>query len=100
MIYRKFLNTDISSSVIGIGTHQFAGEWGKTFTESEVSEILSSALDMGINIIDTAPCYGDHLSEKLIGNSIKNKRNKWIICSKFGQKYNPKMNLFDFQIKA
>jgi aryl-alcohol dehydrogenase-like predicted oxidoreductase len=45
-------------SVIGLGTYQFGGRWGKAFTKKEASEIIATAKDHGINLLDTAPCYG------------------------------------------
>ena len=87
MKYRILGSTDLEVSVIGLGTWQFGGEWGKDFTGKEVDEIIQSSKDSGINFIDTAECYGDHLSESLIGNAIKSERNKWIIATKFGHHY-------------
>lgn len=87
MKYRKLGKTNMRVSVIGIGTWQFGGEWGKNFEQEEVDAMLSTASDMGINLIDTAACYGDHLSEKLIGTAIQDNRDKWIIATKFGHKF-------------
>lgn len=89
MMYKKLGATDLNVSMIGLGTWQFSGEWGKKFTEGEVSQILSAAESVGINLIDTAECYGDHLSEHLIGLFLKrNKnRNNWILATKFGHTY-------------
>ena len=87
MKYRRLGKTDLNVSVIGVGTWQFGGEWGKEFTQDEVNQILSRAHELGINLIDTAECYGDHTSERLIGGAIKNQRDKWIIASKFGHRF-------------
>ena len=87
MKYRRLGSTDLDISVIGLGTWQFGGEWGKDFTSKEVKEIISAAKDSGINFIDTAECYGDHLSESLIGDAIKSEREKWYIATKFGHHY-------------
>jgi len=87
MKYRTLGSTGLEVSVIGLGTWQFGGEWGKDFTQAEVGAIIGTAKDVGINLIDTAECYGDHLSESLIGNSIKNSRDKWIVATKFGHHY-------------
>jgi aryl-alcohol dehydrogenase-like predicted oxidoreductase len=38
-------------------------------------------------LIDTAECYGDHLSETLIGSAIHRNRDRWIIATKFGHRY-------------
>jgi aryl-alcohol dehydrogenase-like predicted oxidoreductase len=82
--------TDIRVSVIGIGTWQLGGEWGKIFEQAEVDAMLEKAVELGINLIDTAECYGDHLSEQLIGKAIKGQRDKWIIATKFGHRFKPK----------
>lgn len=87
MKYRILGSTGLEVSVVGVGTWQFGGEWGVDFTQSEVDAILGTARDVGINLIDTAECYGDHLSETFIGNSIKNERDKWIVATKFGHHY-------------
>lgn len=87
MKYRKLGKTNLRVSVIGIGTDQFYGEWGKQFSQSEVKKILDKAKSCGINFIDTAECYGNHLSESLIGDAIRENRKDWIIATKFGHKY-------------
>lgn len=87
MKYRILGKTNLQISVIGVGTWQFGGEWGKDFTQQEATAILSRAMDLGINLLDTAECYGDHLSEALIGQAIKAQRKDWIIATKFGHKF-------------
>jgi len=84
MKYRRLGKTDLRVSVVGVGTWQLGGEWGKTFEQAEVDAMLAKAAELGVNLIDTAECYGDHLSEKLIGRAIKGQRDKWIIATKFG----------------
>jgi aryl-alcohol dehydrogenase-like predicted oxidoreductase len=87
MQYRTLGKTGLKVSVIGLGTWQFGGEWGKDFTQSEVDAMLRRAKDLGINLIDTAECYGDHLSESLIGKAVAAQRKDWIICTKFGHRF-------------
>ena len=89
MRYRRLGKTDIRVSVIGIGTWQLGGEWGKIFEQTEVDAMLAKAAELGVNLIDTAGCYGDHLSEKLIGQAIKDERDKWVIATKFGHRFKP-----------
>src|SRR3954468_295537 len=88
MQYRRLGNTDLIVSVIGIGTWQLGGEWGKQFSQDEVDPMFNRARELGINLIDSAECYGDHVSERLIGAAIERDRDKWIIATKFGHKYN------------
>ncbi len=84
LIFRPIFPNGPKVSVVGLGTHQFSGEWGKYFSFNEVNRIISSANNLGVNIIDTAPNYGNHLSEKLIGKSIGKNRKDWFIATKFG----------------
>lgn len=93
MKYRRLGKTGLKVSVIGLGTWQFGGEWGKVFTQEEVDQILARAKQLGINLIDTAECYGDHLSERLIGNFLRrDKREDWIIATKFGHRFKGHMD--------
>jgi aryl-alcohol dehydrogenase-like predicted oxidoreductase len=88
MKYRKLGSTSLDLSVIGVGTWQFGGEWGKDFTQQEVDAILTTAHEEGINLIDTAECYGDHLSERFIGDYLKrHNREDWVVATKFGHHF-------------
>jgi aryl-alcohol dehydrogenase-like predicted oxidoreductase len=87
MKYRRLGKTELVVSVVGFGAWQFGGEWGQQFTPTEVDRLLGRAKEVGINLIDTAECYGDHLSESLIGQTIQNDRDTWIVASKFGHKF-------------
>jgi aryl-alcohol dehydrogenase-like predicted oxidoreductase len=94
MKYRRLGKTELSVSVVGLGTWQLAGVWGKQFAQREVDEIVVRAGELGINFLDTAECYGpDHLSERLIGNAIAGDRDRWCIATKFG--HNPGNDLGD-----
>ncbi|MFO7958669.1 MAG: aldo/keto reductase [Candidatus Brocadiia bacterium] len=86
MKYRRLGSTDLQVSVVGVGTWQFGGSWGKDFTQDEVNAMLTRARELGINLLDTAACYGpNHLSEKLIGGFLEDEdREDWIIATKFG----------------
>jgi len=93
MLYRKLGATNLKVSVIGVGTWQFGGEWGQAFEQAEVDAVLDRAHERGINLIDTAECYGDHLSESLIGDYLSRRnRDDFVIATKFGHKFH---HLFD-----
>ena len=87
MKYRRLGSTEMNVSVVGIGTWQFGGEWGRDYEVPEVRDILGRARELGINLLDTAECYGDHLSERLIGEAIEGRRDAWFIATKFGHRY-------------
>ena len=95
MKYRRLGKTDLRVSVVGIGTWQLGGEWGKDFSQDEVDRMFDRCRDRGINLIDTAECYGDHLSERLIGNAIERDREKWVVATKFGHKFHGYMDRTD-----
>ncbi|WP_410771211.1 aldo/keto reductase [Fontibacillus sp. BL9] len=96
MKYRRLGKTELNVSVVGIGTWQFGGEWGLNFTQDEVDAILDKGQELGINLIDTAECYGDHLSESFIGNYIgRRKREDWIIATKFGHHFHERFTRTD-----
>src|ERR1700722_8961672 len=88
MRYRMLGETGLRVSVIGIGTWQFGGEWGREYSQAEADAILDEGAAAGINLIDTAECYGDHTSETLIGDYLKRRdRSRWIVATKFGHRF-------------
>lgn len=87
MHYRTLGSTGLKVSVVGVGTWQFGGEWGRTYTEDEAAELFDAARDCDINLIDTAECYGDHESERLIGAAIEHDRDRWVLATKVGHKF-------------
>jgi len=97
MRYRILGKTGLRVSVIGAGTWQFGGEWGVNFTQPQVDAILDAAADCGINLIDTAECYGpDHLSEKFVGDYLSRRdRSRWIVATKFGHHFKSFLNRDD-----
>src|SRR5213082_1892191 len=99
MQYRTLGKTGLRVSVSGMGTWQLGGEWGKTFTQDEATAMLAKARELGINLVDTAECYGDHVSESLIGGAIAGgaagRRDEWVIATKFGHTYHGHMQRTD-----
>ena len=87
MRYRRLGRTNLRVSVVGVGTWQLGGEWGKRFEPHDAADIFDAARDSGINLIDTAECYGDHTSERLIGQAIEPDRSQWVVCTKFGHRF-------------
>lgn len=88
MQYRILGATNLKLSVVGIGTWQLGGEWGRVYSQAETDAILDAGAESGINLIDTAECYGDHTSERLIGDYLaRHDRKHWIIATKFGHHF-------------
>jgi aryl-alcohol dehydrogenase-like predicted oxidoreductase len=77
-------------SVVGIGGNSFGTDFfGSRCDQREVTRIISAALDVGINLIDTAEEYsitsflGEGRSEELIGAALANRRDEVTIATKF-----------------
>jgi aryl-alcohol dehydrogenase-like predicted oxidoreductase len=75
----------VKLSAIGLGTWQFGSrEWGygSEYAEREAIEITQRALDLGINLIDTAEIYAFGRSEKIVGRAIAGRREQAFIATK------------------
>jgi len=95
MKYRILGMTGLKVSAMGVGTWQFGGEWGQAFTQAVVNEIIDKARQLEINLIDTAECYGNHLSESLVGTAIRSDRHSWVVATKFGHQFHANFNRSD-----
>jgi 1-deoxyxylulose-5-phosphate synthase len=80
MNYRKLGTSNLYVSPIGIGGNIF----GYICQEQETRLLLDFAREQKINFIDTADVYSAGESERLIGQSIKNQRDQWVIATKVG----------------
>ncbi|WP_064196506.1 MULTISPECIES: aldo/keto reductase [Emticicia] len=92
MQYRKLGKTGFEVSEISLGTWQVGGVWGDDFSHSNAEKILNSAVDSGINFIDTADVYGDGESEKAVGGFVKSRSERIFIATKCGRQLNPHIN--------
>ena len=83
MKYRTLGKTGLRVSAIGLGTMVHAGHFGP-MKDSESLSAIETALDLGVNFIDTSDAYGAGYSETLLGNALKGRRDKVIIATKGG----------------
>lgn len=84
MRYHKFGRTDLDLSILSHGTWQLGGdEWGP-FDQKEAIGAIRKSIEMGVNLIDTAPRYGVGRSEELVGEAIQGLRSKVNIATKCG----------------
>ena len=92
MNYRKLGKTGFEISEISLGTWQVGGKWGDDFNHKTADEILNTAVDSGINFIDTADVYGNGESEKAVGRFVKSRSEKIYVATKCGRQLNPHNN--------
>jgi aryl-alcohol dehydrogenase-like predicted oxidoreductase len=81
MNYRKLGNTGLEVSEIGFGAWAIGGSWGEQ-KESDSLAALETAIDKGVNFIDTAAGYGDGRSERIIGEFLKTRTETVHVCTK------------------
>ncbi len=89
---RPFGNTGINVSAVGLGTVKLGRNQGVKYPrefkipdDREAANLIALAKDLGINLIDTAPAYGN--SEERLGKLLKGQRDDWVICSKVGEEF-------------
>jgi aryl-alcohol dehydrogenase-like predicted oxidoreductase len=83
MKYRTLGKTGLRVSIVGLGTMVHAGHFGP-MKDSESLEAIETALELGVNFIDTSDAYGAGYGETLLGNAFKGKRDKIVIATKGG----------------
>ena len=87
MEYRKLGNTDIEISAVTFGAWAIGGwMWGGQDHNDAIAAIRA-AVDAGINSIDTAAIYGFGRSEELVAEAIAGRRDKLVILTKFGMRW-------------
>jgi len=86
---RHLAGTDISVSALGLGTVKIGRDQGVKYPtgftipdDAAVRNLLATAHDLGINLLDTAPAYGS--SETRLGQLL-GKRQDWVIVTKTGE---------------
>ena len=97
---RHLAGTDISVSALGLGTVKIGRDQGVKYPtgftipdDAAVRNLLATAHDLGINLLDTAPAYGS--SETRLGQLL-GKRQDWVIVTKTGEEFANGESHFDF----
>ena len=80
MELRRLGDSGLEVSVICLGTMMF----GDRTDAATAQRIIASALDAGVNFIDTADVYAKGASETIIGPAIAMHRRRWIVATKVG----------------
>ena len=92
MKYRILGKTNFNISELSLGTWQVGGKWGSPFDEANAEQIIHTAIDNGVNFIDTADVYDNRLSEKTVGKVVKSRSERIYVATKCGRFINPHTN--------
>lgn len=97
---RKLGTTNFSVNPVGLGCMGFSHAYGKAVEKDEAVKTIRAAYELGYNFFDTAECYtGKNLdgstsyNEELVGEALKDVRDKVVIATKFGVEHNPDRSL-------
>lgn len=86
-IKRQLLgDTHLDVSVIGFGTSKIASMSGGLSARA-ARRLLEEAFDLGINLFDTADCYGQGDAERRVGEFVRQRRSECVVASKSGYRF-------------
>lgn len=101
MLKRPLGSTGLMVSPLGLGTVKFgrntAVKYPQPFdlpSDGRIADLLALAHSLGINLLDTAPAYGN--SEERLGEAIEGRRGQWLLCTKAGEQFDDGRSHYDF----
>ena len=83
---RKLGSEGLEVSAIGLGCMGMSQSYGPA-DEIESMATLDRAIELGCNFFDTAEVYGPHTNEELLGRAFKGRRDRLVIATKFGFRF-------------
>lgn len=96
MQQRTLGQSQIKASVVGLGAWAIGGwMWGGAEVEQSVSAIRT-AVEGGVNLVDTAPIYGFGESERVVGRAIRGIREQVVLATKCGLVWDRERGVFAF----
>lgn len=101
---RPLGRTGLRVSPLGLGTVKLGRNQGVKYPSSfqipddqQARQLLLLARELGINLIDTAPAYGN--SEERLGQLLQGQREHWVIVTKVGEEFEQGQSHFDFSAR-
>jgi aryl-alcohol dehydrogenase-like predicted oxidoreductase len=86
-MHKRILGGKLEVSAIGLGCMSLSGAYGPALSETEAVALLHAAYDRGVTFFDTAEIYGPYVSEQYLGAGLATIRDKVVIATKFGFKF-------------
>lgn len=81
---RAIGGTDLTASVVGMGTWAMGNDFFGSVDDRESIRAIQAGIDAGITFIDTAPAYGAGHAEEVVGKAIAGRRDEVVIATKVG----------------
>jgi aryl-alcohol dehydrogenase-like predicted oxidoreductase len=83
--HRPLGRTGITVGAIGLGCMSMSWAYDPSQKDDDASvDTISAALDAGVTLIDTAPAYGPHHNEELVGRALAGRRDEVTLATKLG----------------
>lgn len=105
MVPRPLGRTGLFVSPIGLGTTKLGRNTDVKYPErfalpsdEALRDLLDTSMALGINLIDTAPAYGE--SERRLGAFVAANRGRIVLCTKCGEQYRDGVSTYDFSARA
>src|SRR6185369_2086870 len=84
---RKLGNSGLEVSALGLGCMGMSASYGPPQDRHEMISLLRTAVERGITFFDTAEAYGPFTNEELVGEALAPMRDRVVIATKFGFKF-------------
>jgi aryl-alcohol dehydrogenase-like predicted oxidoreductase len=86
---RKFENSGLEVSAIGLGCMGMSSAYGPAKDKQEMITLIRAAVERGVTFFDTAEAYGPFANEKLVGEALEPFNDQIVIATKFGWDIDP-----------
>src|SRR5260370_13473785 len=86
---RKLGKSNLEVSAIGLGCMGLSYGYGLAVDKQEGISLIQAAVERGVTFFDTAEAYGPFANEGLVGEALAPYRDKVVIATKFGFKFDP-----------
>lgn len=103
--HTAFGNTGFSTAPLALGLVKLGRTEGLKYpgtttipSGAQARELLAKAKALGINLLDTAPAYGN--SEERLGALLRGQRDQWLVSTKVGEAFNGRDSTYDFSPEA
>jgi aryl-alcohol dehydrogenase-like predicted oxidoreductase len=82
-MHQRTLGQNLTVSAVGLGCMGMSAFYG-SIDEDEAIATIHRALELGCNFLDTAELYGPYTNEELVGRAIADRRDDFVVATKFG----------------